>query len=397
MRDTAWARAWAGSGAMTLTGRADGPLLVAPDGIVQRIQALGDALGVDTLALAVERAALSGLTRNGTTSCGGSAQLLRASDGWVATNLARPDDLDMVPAWLGADVDPSAAAVASAIAARPSATLVASAAELGLAVSAVGEVPADAPPVVCTRATHGTPLGDGPLDRAPLVVDLSSLWAGPLCARLLAGRGARVLKVESVSRPDGARSGPSAFFDVMQSHAEAVALDFGSVEGRDALHTLVQAADVVIEASRRRALRHLGIDADALLAAPNGPRVWVSITGYGRDANRVAFGDDAAVAGGLVARDETGPCFALDAVADPLTGVVAATAVDRCLRAGGRWLLDVAMARVAAHVAGADRDARWEPGDEADALPPRAAPPIAPAPALGRDTAAIATEFGLRV
>ena len=38
--------------------------------------------------------------------------------------------------------------------------------------------------------------------------------------------------------------------------------------------------------------------------AATGPSIWVSITGYGRQHERVAFGDDAAVAGGLVAIDE---------------------------------------------------------------------------------------------
>ncbi|EUA43140.1 hypothetical protein I552_7881 [Mycobacterium xenopi 3993] len=34
-----------------------------------------------------------------------------------------------------------------------------------------------------------------------LVADLSSLWAGPLCAQLLARAGAVVVKVESPARP----------------------------------------------------------------------------------------------------------------------------------------------------------------------------------------------------
>ena len=62
----------------------------------------------------------------------------------------------------------------------------------------------------------------------------------------------------------------------------------------------------------------------------------------------VGFGDDAAVAAGLVAWDEAGPCFCADAAADPATGLLAALAVVDHLAAGGRWLLDVALARVAA-------------------------------------------------
>jgi hypothetical protein len=80
--------------------------------------------------------------------------------------------------------------------------------------------------------------------------------------------------------------------------------------------------------------------------------VWASITGYGRGVNRVAFGDDAAVAGGLVAYADDGtPRFKGDAAADPLTGTRAAAEIETALRRGGRLLLDIAMAGVAHQVA----------------------------------------------
>ena len=84
----------------------------------------------------------------------------------------------------------------------------------------------------------------------------------------------------------------------------------------------------MIESSRPRALRRLGLHADEWLAAGPG-RIWLSITGYGREdpRQRVAFGDDAAVAGGLVATGTDGsPAFCADAIADPLTGMLAAAA-----------------------------------------------------------------------
>ena len=55
----------------------------------------------------------------------------------------------------------------------------------------------------------------------------------------------------------------------------------------------------MIETSRPRALAALGL-APEMIPHRHG-QVWLSITGYGRAApERVAFGDDAAVAGGLV-------------------------------------------------------------------------------------------------
>jgi len=133
-------------------------------------------------------------------------------------------------------------------------------------------------------------------------------------------------------------------------------------------------ADVVVEASRPRALRQLGVDRDEIMAAAAGPRIWLSITGYGRtgpDADAVAFGDDAAVAGGLVAWDERGPCFCADAVADPAAGLVAAASTLAALETPQRWTLDVAMRDVAAHLAIGDVP---EMPADLDVAPPRARP-----------------------
>ncbi|MFG2377855.1 CoA transferase [Streptomyces sp. NPDC048504] len=115
-----------------------------------------------------------------------------------------------------------------------------------------------------------------------------------------------------------------------------------------ALDEIVAEADVVIEASRPSALRRLGLRAEEFLAARPG-RVWVGITGYGRENDRIAFGDDAAVAGGLTGVDPNGdPVFLGDALADPVTGVFAAHAAARSLAAGGGELLCVSMAACAA-------------------------------------------------
>jgi crotonobetainyl-CoA:carnitine CoA-transferase CaiB-like acyl-CoA transferase len=188
-----------------------------------------------------------------------------------------------------------------------------------------------------------------PLDDPPLVVDLSSLWAGPLCSRLLREHDARVVKVESKTRADGARNGPVAFFDLMHAGKEFTSIDFTA----EALRPLLLEADVVIEGSRPRALEQLGIDAREIIV--DGPRVWLSITGHGREEpqrNWVGFGDDAAVAGGLVGSREGTPCFMGDAIADPLTGIAGAAAVLAALKDGGRWMIDCNLAGVAAYVAG---------------------------------------------
>ena len=175
-----------------------------------------------------------------------------------------------------------------------------------------------------------------------------------MCGRLLRSAGARVVKVEGANRPDGARFGPPSFFALMNDGKEQVVVDLRTAAGVGELRELLCTADVVIEASRPRALEQLGLDARSL-AGESSARAWVAITGYGRSSPErewVAFGDDAAAAGGLVVWDDEGPCFCADAVADPLAGLVAATAASIVLATGGRWLVDVVLARSAAAVAG---------------------------------------------
>jgi hypothetical protein len=92
----------------------------------------------------------------------------------------------------------------------------------------------------------------------------------------------------------------------------------------------------------------------------------------------VAFGDDAAVAGGLVCWDGEGPCFCADAVADPTSGLVAAAAILDALAVGGRWLLDVSMAAVAARLSGPTlpADATTAPAAPRARTPPGRAAPL---------------------
>jgi crotonobetainyl-CoA:carnitine CoA-transferase CaiB-like acyl-CoA transferase len=226
-----------------------------------------------------------------------------------------------------------------------------------------------------------------------IVVDLSALWAGPLCGDLLAGTGATVIKVESPTRPDGARRGAAAFFDLLNGRKRSVALDFGHAEGVETLRALIRRADVVIEASRPRAIEQLGIHADDEVRN-GGPQIWISITGYGRTdtSARVAFGDDAAAGGGLVVWHEGIAMFCADAVADPISGLAAANACLDALASGGRWLLDVSMAGVCAELAGPTLPA----SPDVAVAPPRARPVLRAASELGADTAQVLAELGLR-
>jgi crotonobetainyl-CoA:carnitine CoA-transferase CaiB-like acyl-CoA transferase len=406
-------RAWAGSGAMALTGRRGRPPLGPPAALVDRLIPLGDRLGIDALAVLGERAAIAGLGRNGEISCGGATRLLRSQDGWVALALARPEDLELVPALLeGVEPEDPWGAVRRQVRQQTGERFVQRTRLLGLPASVLPPRPGPDGDSACGSVAWATDrhaeTGGGrvlpvvvrrvegaaePLDvRTTRVADLGSLWAGPLCGALLGAVGAEVVKVESTRRPDGARAGPAAFFDLLNGGKSGLALDLRSSEGVGALAEVLRAVDVVIEASRPRALEQLGIDREVLVAA-GGPRVWVSITGHGREGparDRVAFGDDAAAAGGLVVWDGAGPCFCADAVADPLAGMVAAASARDALARGGRWLIDVAMADVAAWFGGPTLAVP----DGVVAAVPRHRAPAGRAPRLGEHTAAVLAGLG---
>lgn len=386
------------SGAAWLTGRSGGTFFGPPQGLPRLVDALGTELGTDAWQRLVERAAARGWRRKGTISCGGATRLMRAADGWVALSLARADDRDVVPAWLELDGLPHDAwgAVEAEVPHRSVVDLERRAVLLGLPF---GIVPTQASGDHRSRDRAGR-FGDlpvavtdhGPITpgrrATPLVVDLSSLWAGPLCTRLLVEAGWQVVKVESSRRPDAARSGDPGFFDLLHAGKRSVALDFDDPDDRWRLQALVRSADVVVEGSRPRALRQLGIDAENELNRKDGPSVWVSITAWGRTgdaAGRVGFGDDVAAAAGLVVADEAGPCFCVDAIADPLAGMAAAAAVRRAWRHGGRWLVDVAMHDVAAAAAGPASPLR---ASILVPAPQRSAPKGTAAP-FGSDSAAV--------
>lgn len=389
---------WAASGAMALTGRSNGPPLpvagpaTALRGALAALHVLAPKAELPGVELLGERAAIAGLTRQSPVSPGGGTRLLTANDGPVAVTLARNDDFESVPAVLGDNHVDRPWDALEAWAARTSAQGVEERCRLlGLAV-AVPHYTRPRTPYSLTEIE-----GREPSSRAPLVVDLSSLWAGPLCSQLLRLCGARVVTVESTRRPDGSRRGPKAFHDLMRSETESVALDLTQPGEVDRLRELLKRADIVVEASRPRALEQMGIDARAVLAAP-GARTWVRISAYGDGprANDIGYGDDAAVAAGVLA---PGLALAGDALGDPLAGAHAAVAALAGHRLGASRMVGVALREVLAFsrqplpTATAElRNGRWHVGDT-EVADPRARVATHSAPDLGEHTDAVLAEL----
>jgi crotonobetainyl-CoA:carnitine CoA-transferase CaiB-like acyl-CoA transferase len=205
----------------------------------------------------------------------------------------------------------------------------------------------------CVELVTGPAAAASARRHTPRVIDLSALWAGPLAAHLLWLAGADVVKVESRTRPDAMRAGNNTFYALLNQGKASVVLDFSDANDRQALLSLIAAADIVIEAARPRALAQLGINAAQIVRRTPG-LVWLTITGHGavgEAANWVGFGDDCGVSGGLSAalRAASGRSgFVGDAIADPLTGMLAALVAWEAWtsRQGGRFGL--AMSRVVA-------------------------------------------------
>ena len=403
------AHGWARSGLLPLTGHPDGSPVLPPGGAPTLAARLGEYIGVagiDTARLPAERAAFTRRRRAGRISVGGSCRLLPTRDGWAAVSLARPDDPVLWGVLIGEAVDSVAdraalpERLATWIAAHSGDELNERVELLGLAGGSVEPDGRRLPPIPRRppRSVQGL-----------LVVDFSALWAGPLCAHLLGLAGATVVKVETPTRPDGARRGAPDFYDLLHGGHASVVLDPTLADERAALQALVRRADIVIEASRPRALIGFGLDAREEV---DRGCTWISITAFGRDALRVGFGDDVAAARGLLGEDTDGlPVFCGDAIADPLTGLLGAALALSEPEEGRGQMWDIAMADVASaalalpSVSGAvvrpTGDRRWvlDTGLDTTFLveAPTLRRPDRHASSSGADTSAVLSALGIRL
>jgi hypothetical protein len=339
------------------------PFACHADEVIRRLARATESPALASLSgttLLGERAMLAGMTVPRRVSAGGGCRMLDAIDDTIALNLAREADRELLPALFEVDAFDihNDRAIAEQVARCDAHSLVMRGRSMGLAIAAEHEARSShASP--CVELTSGLATGTHKRSR-PRVIDFSALWAGPLASHLLGLAGADVIKVESRSRQDAMRGRDQQFFALLNQGKASVVVDLADPSDRRALRSLIATADIVIEASRPRALAQLGFDATELVRTIPG-LVWITITGHGAtgdESNWVGFGDDCGVAAGLSAalRDATGSTgFVGDAVADPLTGIFAAEAAWNAWasRRGGR--LGLALSDVAEYCLTRDR------------------------------------------
>ena len=188
------------------------------------------------------------------------------------------------------------------------------------------------------------------------VLDLSTVLAGPNCARYLADFGADVIKVE---RPDGGdslrrlawrdpRDGEGLWWKLVNRNKRTIALDLKAADDLDVVRSLVTEADVVIENFRPGTLERLGLGPDELHAI--NPRLVITrVTGFGQTGpyrNRPGFATIAESMSGLAAiSGEPGgqPLLPAIALTDEVTAVVAAFATMVALHSGVGQVVDVSL------------------------------------------------------
>lgn len=267
-------------------------------------------------------------------------QLVETADGWIAVNLAREDDREAVPAWLETEFGQDPWHIVQEMAgSQKTADLLNRAALLGLPVAAVGEA----------AEPQTLPLSPSNSASSSSVVDLSALWAGPLCGGLLAEAGLAVTKIEDPNRPDPTSSATPEHDRRLNGRKRRITMALNDTR----LVEAIADARVLITSARPHALARLGLTPDTLFYR-NPSLIWVAITAHGFNGNaamRVGFGDDCAAAGGLVRWDDGAPRFLGDALADPLTGLRAARLALAAVTEGQAGMIDVALAPTAAEFA----------------------------------------------
>ena len=117
------------------------------------------------------------------------------------------------------------------------------------------------------------------------IVDLSTVFSGPLAAAVLADQGAQVIKVESLEGDTSRMIGPakgdlSATFIAANRGKRSLAMDLKQSAAKKILLELISAADVLINNFRPGVMERLGLS-DEVLLQTNPRLIRLSITGYG--------------------------------------------------------------------------------------------------------------------
>ncbi|WP_067669138.1 CaiB/BaiF CoA transferase family protein [Nocardia miyunensis] len=189
------------------------------------------------------------------------------------------------------------------------------------------------------------------------VLDVATLFAGPMAATLLGDHGAEVIKVEhprgDPSRTHGAsKDGVGLWWKMLGRNKKSLTLYLGSREGQRLFRELAADADVIVENFRPGTLERWGLGYD-VLAEHNPGLVLARVTGFGQFgpySARPGFGTLAEAMSGFAALTgepdgpPTLPPFGLaDGVAALTTAFGIMTALHARRTTGRGQVLDMAI------------------------------------------------------
>lgn len=192
-----------------------------------------------------------------------------------------------------------------------------------------------------TSTTPTSPLPEGmdfPLEGVR-VLDLSRVFAGPLCGQVLADFGADVIKVEHPGRGDdtrdwGMRIGKTetTYYNSMNRNKRSITVDLQTPEGVKIIRDLLPQCDVVVQNFKTGGAEKLGLGYEQLKAL-KPDLIYCSVAGYdssGPEAKRPGY--DLVIQGeaGLMALNGEASQPPLKfgvAAVDMMTGMYAAQAV----------------------------------------------------------------------
>lgn len=150
------------------------------------------------------------------------------------------------------------------------------------------------------------------------VLELSGIGPGPFAASILGDLGADVVRID---RPGGSTTGIPEELDALRRGRRSAALDLRHPAGVNALLTMIESADVLIEGYRPGVAERLGFGPE-VCAARNPRLVYGRMTGWGQDGPLAqTAGHDinyVAITGALHAmgREGEGPAIPLNLVGD---------------------------------------------------------------------------------
>ncbi|RZB20797.1 CoA transferase [Streptomyces sp. F001] len=179
------------------------------------------------------------------------------------------------------------------------------------------------------------------------VLDMATLFAGPLAATMLGDFGAEVVKIEHPTRPDPSRGhGPAKddiglWWKILGRNKRTITLDLSKPGGRATLLRLAATADVIIENFRPGTLEKWDLGWPELSDA-NPRLVLTRVTGFGQFgpyAHRPGFGTLAEAMSGFAAitgEPDAPPTLPPFGLADSIAGLATAYAVLTALAARDR-------------------------------------------------------------